>query len=176
MINLRIHLFNIYVNICDYFDFLKIPYHSVIKHDDDTVSDITKRSKIMKHYKILRNGSDIYHTESKYQVHTKHTDQIYIINTTLHNLMENNKLFPQIVMKKPRKYLLTPYEIKLNNELLTLDEKILLRKHDNENLLIDVFVFMNKSIDILIIYENDNIIEHFDDVESLKIADISKYL
>ena len=177
MVSIRDNVHGTLINMRESLDIFSTPYETVKVIKDTGVYDITKHFRRMNLFGAGCTTSKKIYIERFHQIYHKERNKIYIIWCSLYELLYNKTLLPSISIMPPRKQLLNDYTVYINNSPLTVDERIILRKHDKNNFLEHVYNFNNMTLTNVTIHENDRYLKDFNDkLNILTIKDIYVYL
>jgi hypothetical protein len=166
-----------FLRIYDVVNIFNIPYHHVKLYKDNLIIDITEKIKKKSILPIGLKKSSYLHNNHIYQFHIKDTNKYYIITTTIFNIFTNNIILPKESIQLPRKLLTPVYDIYVNGNLLSVDDKIYYKNHHSANNLFHVFNFNNVELKDIIIYDNITIIRTIDtNFNNMNIGNIQQYM
>lgn len=156
-------------------DCCNFPYYDVKIYRNGYVEDVTSKIIKRKHCKCIY--SSFRKIPYMYQIHCKNTNKYYIYELTLDDLINNNVTFPESISYKPRRTIISEYEIYVNGKPLEFAEKIKFKNHYVRNSLFYAFLFHDITLKSIVIKKGSEIIETITDNFSLyTIETIAAYL
>lgn len=153
-----------------------IPFISVKVINSNNVEDIS----ISFAFRYLLNKfipCDI--SKKKYQVHLKTFDKIFILNTSLSDLIYKHNLICELSEKlNPPRSLFIKYNILINGQDLSIDQKNFYKKYADGTKVIDMLKFNGIRLENLKVLKNTQEFKIWtvNNVEELEIGDIYPYL
>jgi hypothetical protein len=149
-----------------------LPFKNVQRINNKYVSDITYlinfRFLISR---VFSSSKDIY----LYKIHNNE-NKIFILETSMDKIINNEINQDDVILNNPRS-LLNSYEIYINDKVLTLDEKILLKKYIHSTNLHNIFLFQKIELyEIKIIKNGTEFKKYIDNFEKILIKDIYAFL
>ena len=173
-------MYNLYSNILFivYYLFSKIyivQYKSIKYIEHNKIIDITR----IYYFKYLLNKIFLLSDNKKYlyQIHSKKYDKYFIELTNMDTIIKSDELTEKSVEIKVPRSLLIKYDIEINGNKLELNDKILYKKYAYDSKLTDIFKFNKIDIKEIIIYMNNKEFKKYiENIETIQLKDIYKYL
>jgi hypothetical protein len=167
---IQLKFFKTYIYIKTFMNIL--PFKNVQRIRNKYVSDITHlinfRYLISR---VLSSSKDIY----LYKIHNNE-NKIYILETSMDKIINNEINQEDVILNNPRS-LINSYEIYVNDKVLTLNEKILLKRYINSTSLYNIYLFQNIELyEIKIIKNGTEFKKYTNDFKNLLIKDVYAFL
>jgi hypothetical protein len=117
-------------------------------------------------------------SKKKYQVHLKTFDKIFILETSMHQLINSHHTIQETSEKfNPPRALFIKYDVLINGNKLSIDQKVFFKKYADETKIIDMLKFNGLSLQELQILKNNNLFKTWsDNLNELTIEQIYPYL
>ena len=119
-------------------------------------------------------------TKKKYQVHLKTFDKIFIINTSIYQLINSHHTIRESSEKlNPPRSLFIKYDILVNNKELSIDQKVFFKKYADGTKIVDMLEFNGIILSELKVLKNNKDFKLWDlnsNLEELTIEQIYPYL
>lgn len=154
------------------------PYISIKVLNSENIKDITTSIKLRYIFKYFLN---LDKKNKQYQIHSRTYDKIFILNTNIDSIVNNHKMICEKSEKiNPARSLFIKYSVFINNDELSINDKLYYKKYAYGTYLVDICKFNGIGrIDILQVLKNDTkfkIWTNEQDIYNVLIDDIYIYL
>jgi len=117
-------------------------------------------------------------SKKKYQVHLKTFDKIFILDTSIDELIKSHHTIRELSEKlNPPRSLFIKYDILINDQELSIDEKVFFKKYADGTKIIDMLKFNEINLKNLKILKNNKEFKTWtENLDELTIEQIYPYL
>jgi hypothetical protein len=117
-------------------------------------------------------------SKKKYQVHLKTFDKIFILDTSIHQLINSHHTIRESSEKlNPPRSLFIKYDVLVNDQELSIDEKVFFKKYADGTKIIDMLKFNQINLQNLKILKNNKEFKTWtENLDEMTIEQIYPYL
>jgi len=157
------------------FVYMLTPFVSVKVIEPQGIEDISIRFAVQY---LLSRVITSDKSKKKYQVHLKTFDKIFILETSMYQLINSHHTIQEKSEKlNPPRSLFIKYDVLINGHKLSIDQKVFFKKYADETKIIDMLKFNGLNLQELQILKNNEEFKTWsDNLNELIIEQIYPYL